>query len=46
MTAMTCDFLDLYDTLQVIGHGAFGIVRKVRRKSNGMVRLYCGKMRH
>ncbi|KAJ7668153.1 kinase-like domain-containing protein [Mycena olivaceomarginata] len=34
---MTCDFLDLYDTLQVIGHGAFGIVRKVRRKSDGVI---------
>ncbi|KAJ7927186.1 NEK2 protein [Mycena leptocephala] len=30
---MTCDFLGLYDTLRVIGHGAFGIVGKVRRKS-------------
>ncbi|KAJ7923846.1 kinase-like domain-containing protein [Mycena leptocephala] len=34
---MTCNFLARYDTVQVIGHGAFDIVRKVRRKSDGMI---------
>ncbi|EJD03221.1 kinase-like protein [Fomitiporia mediterranea MF3/22] len=29
--------LDLYESLEVIGHGSFGIVRKVRRKSDGEV---------
>ncbi|KAJ7797877.1 kinase-like domain-containing protein [Mycena olivaceomarginata] len=34
---MTCNFLDRYDTLEIIGHGAFGIVRKVRCKRDGMI---------
>ncbi|EGN95780.1 hypothetical protein SERLA73DRAFT_76842 [Serpula lacrymans var. lacrymans S7.3] len=31
------NFLDLYDPLDVIGNGSFGIIRKVRRKSDGLV---------
>ena len=42
LPGMTCNFLEHYDTLEVIGHGAFGIVRKVRRKSDGMVTLFSG----
>ena len=30
-------FLDLYEPLEVIGNGSFGIIRKVRRKSDGEV---------
>ena len=29
--------LDLYEPLDIIGNGSFGIIRKVRRKSDGMV---------
>lgn len=29
--------LVLYDPLDVIGNGSFGIIRKVRRKSDGLV---------
>jgi NIMA (never in mitosis gene a)-related kinase 2 len=31
------DFLDLYDPLDIIGNGSFGVIRKVRRKSDGLV---------
>ncbi|KAJ7606170.1 kinase-like domain-containing protein [Mycena polygramma] len=34
---MTTNFLDLYDALDVIGNGSFGIIRKVRRKSDGLI---------
>ena len=27
----------LYDSLDVIGNGSFGIIRKVRRKADGLV---------
>ncbi|THH18650.1 hypothetical protein EW146_g2366 [Bondarzewia mesenterica] len=30
-------FLDLYDPLDIIGNGSFGIIRKVRRKSDGVI---------
>ena len=30
--------LDLYEPLDVIGNGSFGIIRKVKRKSDGLVR--------
>lgn len=29
--------LDLYEPLEVIGNGSFGIIRKVRRKADGEV---------
>ncbi|KAI0708947.1 kinase-like protein [Cerioporus squamosus] len=29
--------LDLYDSLDIIGNGSFGIIRKVRRKTDGLV---------
>lgn len=29
--------LDLYEPLDVIGNGSFGIIRKVKRKSDGLV---------
>ncbi|TFK53842.1 Pkinase-domain-containing protein [Heliocybe sulcata] len=29
--------LDLYESLDIIGNGSFGIIRKVKRKSDGMV---------
>ena len=32
-------FIDLYDPLEIIGNGSFGIIRKVRRKTDGMVLL-------
>lgn len=31
--------MDLYEPLEVIGNGSFGIIRKVRRKSDGEVRV-------
>ncbi|KAG6914843.1 hypothetical protein DXG01_014975 [Tephrocybe rancida] len=34
---MSSAFLDQYDTLDVIGNGSFGIIRKVRRKSDGLL---------
>ncbi|KAJ7810363.1 kinase-like domain-containing protein [Mycena olivaceomarginata] len=34
---MAHNVLDLYDVLDEIGNGAFGIVRKVRRKSDGLI---------
>lgn len=33
----TSSFLDLYEPLDVIGNGSFGIIRKVRRKQDGVV---------
>ncbi|TFK62958.1 kinase-like protein [Pluteus cervinus] len=30
-------FFDLYDPLDIIGNGSFGIIRKVRRKTDGMI---------
>ncbi|EPQ54967.1 Pkinase-domain-containing protein [Gloeophyllum trabeum ATCC 11539] len=29
--------LDLYESLDIIGNGSFGIIRKVKRKSDGMI---------
>ena len=29
--------MDLYEPLDVIGNGSFGIIRKVKRKSDGLV---------
>ncbi|KAG5725163.1 G2-specific protein kinase nimA [Termitomyces sp. T112] len=34
---MASAFLDQYETLDVIGNGSFGIIRKVRRKSDGLI---------
>ncbi|KAF8882005.1 kinase-like domain-containing protein [Infundibulicybe gibba] len=34
---MSSAFLDLYDPLDIIGNGSFGIIRKVRRKSDGLI---------
>ena len=39
---MTSAFLDSYEPLDVIGNGSFGIIRKVRRKTDGLVRAICG----
>ena len=37
--------LDLYEPLDIIGNGSFGIIRKVRRKADGVVSVsrssYC-----
>ena len=33
-------FLHLYEPLEIIGNGSFGIIRKVRRKSDNLVRLF------
>jgi hypothetical protein len=30
-------FLEQYESLDVVGNGSFGIIRKVRRKSDGQV---------
>jgi hypothetical protein len=35
----SCAFLDQYEPLDIIGNGSFGIIRKVRRKTDGVVRL-------
>lgn len=32
-------FLDDYESIEVIGQGSFGKIRKVRRKKDGMVSL-------
>jgi len=32
-------FLDLYEPLDIIGNGSFGVIRKVKRKSDGVVRV-------
>jgi hypothetical protein len=37
---MASSFLDLYDPLDIIGNGSFGIIRKVRRKSDGLVSFF------
>ncbi|KAJ3781109.1 kinase-like domain-containing protein [Lentinula aff. detonsa] len=34
---MASSFLDQYEALDVIGNGAFGIIRKVRRKTDGTI---------
>ncbi|KAG5645164.1 hypothetical protein DXG03_006788 [Asterophora parasitica] len=34
---MSSSFLDQYDLLDVIGNGSFGIIRKVRRKTDGLI---------
>ncbi|KAJ7224253.1 kinase-like domain-containing protein [Mycena pura] len=34
---MASNFLDSYEALDVIGNGAFGIIRKVRRKTDGLI---------
>ena len=31
------NFLELYEPLDIIGNGSFGVIRKVRRKSDGQV---------
>jgi len=36
-TIMTSLLLDNYESLDVIGNESFGIIRKVRRKTNGLV---------
>lgn len=39
-------FLDMYEPLDVIGNGSFGIIRKVRRKSDGLVRAFLSLLNH
>ena len=43
-------FLELYEPLDIIGNGSFGIIRKVRRKSDGLVStstlLATGRLSH
>jgi hypothetical protein len=34
---MASTFLSQYEPLDIIGNGSFGIIRKVRRKSDGLV---------
>ncbi|KAJ7091329.1 kinase-like domain-containing protein [Mycena belliarum] len=34
---MSTNFLHLYEALDIIGNGAFGIIRKVRRKTDGLI---------
>lgn len=34
---MSSPFLDQYDSLDIIGNGSFGVIRKVRRKVDGEV---------
>ena len=38
-TMSSSTFLDQYEPLDIIGNGSFGIIRKVRRKTDGVVRL-------
>ncbi|KAK2466540.1 hypothetical protein APHAL10511_001402 [Amanita phalloides] len=33
---MSSPFIDSYDPLDIIGNGSFGVIRKVRRKADGM----------
>jgi hypothetical protein len=40
MSTTTTPFLDLYEPLDVIGNGSFGIIRKVRRKQDGVVSFF------
>ena len=35
--SITSPFSDLYEPIDVIGNGSFGIIRKVRRKQDGVV---------
>jgi hypothetical protein len=37
MMSSTSSFLDNYEPLDVIGNGSFGIIRKVKRKQDGVV---------
>ena len=34
---LMASFLHLYEPLDIIGNGSFGVIRKVRRKSDGLV---------
>jgi hypothetical protein len=38
----TSPFLDNYEPLDVIGNGSFGIIHKLRRKTDGLVRAIGG----
>jgi hypothetical protein len=40
------NFLELYEPLDIIGNGSFGIIRKVRRKSDGQVSPQLGPFLH
>jgi hypothetical protein len=35
---MATEWLDQFESLDVIGNGSFGVIRKVRRKADGAVR--------
>jgi NIMA (never in mitosis gene a)-related kinase 2 len=37
MMSSTSSFLDSYEPLDIIGNGSFGIIRKVKRKQDGIV---------
>ncbi|KAK1224435.1 hypothetical protein PQX77_012657 [Marasmius sp. AFHP31] len=39
---MATPFIDHYEPLDVIGNGSFGIIRKVRRKTDGAVSIFDG----
>jgi hypothetical protein len=43
-TDMSSSPLSLYEPLDIIGNGSFGIIRKVRRKSDGLVSTRCGEI--
>jgi hypothetical protein len=34
---MAAEWLEQFESIDVIGNGSFGVVRKVRRKTDGMV---------
>lgn len=34
----TAEFLNQYEPLDIVGNGSFGVIRKVRRKTDGAVR--------
>jgi hypothetical protein len=36
---MSVEWLEQFESLDVIGNGSFGVIRKVRRKTDGAVRL-------
>lgn len=38
--------LDLYEPLDIVGNGSFGIIRKVRRKADGLVSPILIAMHH
>ena len=38
--------LDLYDPLDIVGNGSFGIIRKVRRKADGLVSFVLSTIPH